>query len=116
MMEEGATRIFHFHSPRDPWDGRWHLVTYSIPESERDARDRLRQELAWLGFGMLTNALWISPHDYQLEVEQLAASLGIRSRIELFTARHDGFSDRAAIVSRCWDLSDINARYAAFVE
>lgn len=116
MMEEGAARIFHFHSPRDAWDGQWHLVTYSIPESEREARDHLRQELAWMGFGMLTNALWVSPHDYQREVEQLADSLGIRSRVELFTARHDGFSDQADIVARCWDLGRINVRYAAFVD
>ncbi len=116
MMEEGAARIFHFHAPRDPWDREWHLVTYSIPESEREARDRLRQELTWLGFGMLANALWISPHNYQREVEQLADSLGIRSRVELFTARHEGFSDQADIVARCWDLSHINARYAAFIE
>lgn len=116
MMEEGAARIFHFHSSRDAWDGQWHLVTYSIPENEREARDRLRQELAWMGFGMLTNALWVSPHDYHHEVEQLADSLGIHSRIELFTARHDGFSRQTDIVARCWDLSRINARYAAFID
>ncbi len=116
MMEEGAARIFHFHAPRDRWDGQWHLVTYSIPENEREARDRFRQELGWLGFGMLANALWISPHDFHQEIEQLAESLGIRSRVELFTAHHDGFSDQANIVARCWDLSRINARYAAFIE
>jgi phenylacetic acid degradation operon negative regulatory protein len=116
MMEEGAARIFSFHSPRDAWDGQWRLVTYSIPENEREARDRLREELAWLGFGMLTNALWISPHDCHREVEQLADSLGIRSRIELFTARHDGFSNQADIVVRCWELSRINARYVAFID
>ncbi len=116
MMEEGAVRIFQFHAPREAWDGKWRLVTYSIPENEREARDRLRQELTWMGFGMLTNALWISPHDYHRQVEQLAVSLGIRSRVELFTARHDGFSNQADIVARCWDLSRINARYAAFVD
>lgn len=116
MIEEGAARIFHFHSPRDQWDGQWHLVTYSIPEEEREARDRLRQELEWLGFGMLTAALWISPHDYRREVEQLATALGVRSRVEIFTARHDGFADVHAIVARCWDLPKINAHYAAFIE
>lgn len=116
MIEEGAARIFQFHTPREPWDGNWHLVTYSVPEREREARDRLREELSWLGFGMLTNALWISPHDFCQEVEALAATLGVRQRVELFSARHEGFSDSAEIVSRCWKLGNINARYAAFVD
>jgi phenylacetic acid degradation operon negative regulatory protein len=116
MIEEGAARIFHFQEPRERWDGQWHLVTYSVPESEREARDRLRQELGWMGFGMLTNALWISPHDFGEEVERLTQALGVRSRVEIFTARHDGFADQASIVGRCWNLPAINARYAAFVD
>ncbi len=116
IIEAGAARIFHAHSPRDTWDGQWRLVTYSIPESEREARDHLRRELEWMGFGMLTNALWISPHDYRREVEQLAESLGLCAHIEMFTARHDGFADPATIVARCWNLPAINARYAAFIE
>jgi phenylacetic acid degradation operon negative regulatory protein len=116
IIEEGAARIFHAHSPRDTWDGQWRLVTYSIPENAREARDRLRRELEWMGFGMLTNALWISPHDYRREVEDLANSLGLCDHIELFTARHEGFARAEAIVARCWNLPAINARYAAFIE
>jgi len=115
-IEEAATRIFHAHSPRDRWDGYWRLVNYSIPENERETRDRLRRELEWMGFGMLTNALWITPHDYRREVEQLADSLGLRARIEMFTARRDGFADPQAIVARCWNLPAINAQYTAFIE
>lgn len=115
-IEQAAERIFRFHGPRPPWDGQWHLVTYSFPETEREARDRLRQELTWMGFGMLTSALWVSPHNNARRVEALAESLGVRNRIEVFTACHEGFSDQSAIVSRCWDLPRINARYAAFVD
>jgi len=115
-IEDAAARIFHAHSPRDRWDGYWRLVNYSIPENAREARDRLRSELEWMGFGMLTNALWISPHDYRREVGELADSLGMRSRVEMFTARHDGFTDPQAIVARCWNLPAINARYADFIE
>ena len=116
MVEEGAARIFQFPSYQDGWDQQWHLITYSIPESEREARDRLRQELSWLGFGMLTNALWIAPHDHRAEIQARAGALGICSRIEIFTARHDGFSSPQSIVEHCWDLQSINARYAAFLK
>jgi phenylacetic acid degradation operon negative regulatory protein len=115
IIQAGASRIFQFPSKRAVWDGYWHLVTYSVPETERDSRDRLRHELEWMGFGMLSNALWISPNDHRQEIEQLSESLGVQSKIEMFTARHDGFSDPKAIVARCWDVPALNARYAAFV-
>lgn len=115
-IDKGAVRIFQFPSHGDTWDGHWHLITYSIPESEREARDRLRQELGWMGFGMLTNALWISPHNHDQEIAALGDSLGIRSRVEIFTARHNGFSTPQTIIQHCWDLKAINSRYAAFIK
>lgn len=115
IIQETAARIFQFPPNRGPWDGQWHLVTYSVPENEREARDRLRRELAWMGFGMLSNALWISPNDHRREIEHLSDSLGVRARIEIFIARHNGFSDPQTIVSRCWDLPTLNERYAAFI-
>ncbi len=116
LLDEGAARIFDFPVQREPWDGNWRLVTYTIPEISRDARDRLRRELGWMGFGMLTLALWISPYDHLREIETLADSLGVRACIETFTARHDGFTDPKMIVARCWNLQAINARYATFLQ
>lgn len=115
LLDEGAARIFHFQSPRDKWDGKWRLVAYSIPETQRDKRERLRRELGYLGFGPLTSALWISPHDLRAEVERLAESLGLKECLEFYTASHDGFSNRAALVARCWDLPSLNAQYAGFI-
>jgi len=116
LLDEGAARIFDFPAPRDPWDGQWHLVTYTIPEVSRDARDQLRRELEWMGFGMLTLALWISPYDHQKEIETLADSLDICACVEMFDARHKGFADAKTIVARCWDLKSINARYQTFIK
>lgn len=115
LLDEGAARIFHAHSPRDRWDGKWRLVAYSIPESQRDQRDRLRRELGYLGFGSLTSALWISPHDLCREVEQLAQALGVKPHVEFYTATHEGFSDCASLATQCWNLGGINALYAAFI-
>jgi DNA-binding transcriptional regulator PaaX len=33
------------------WDGTWNTVAYSIPEQKRQARNRLRLELNWMGCG-----------------------------------------------------------------
>ena len=115
LLDEGDVRIFDFPPHRDPLDGQWQLVTYTIPEVSREARDELRRELEWMGFGMLTLALWISQYDHRKEVETLADSLKVRNCIEIFSARHLGFTDSTNIVARCWDLQTINARYATFI-
>jgi phenylacetic acid degradation operon negative regulatory protein len=116
LLAEGAARIFHVHSSRDRWDGQWRLVAYSIPETQRDKREQLRRQLGYLGFGPLTSALWITPHDLRREVECLAVELDIKPYVEFYTATHDGFSNAASLVAKCWDLPAINAQYAAFIE
>lgn len=116
LLDEGAARIFQIDSLHAPWDGKWRLVAYSIPESHREKRERLRRELGYLGFGPLTSALWISPHDLRAQVEHLADQLDLNGHLEFYTATHDGFSDQHALVARAWDLPRINAQYAAFIE
>jgi phenylacetic acid degradation operon negative regulatory protein len=113
LLEEGAQRIFN---PRhDPWDGQWYLLTYSIPESKRSLRRRLRQQLLWLGFGALHQATWISPRDLRREVERVVYSLNIDPYVEFFTAKHRGFSTDREIVAQCWNLKQLNDYYAGFI-
>ena len=61
LLEEGERRIFERKS--NGWNGYWSVVVYFIPEEKRKARDTLRQELIWMGYGPLSTATWISPHD-----------------------------------------------------
>src|ERR1700687_2962035 len=51
LIEEGTQRIYQ---PRKSgWHGSWCVLTYTIPEARRAHRDRLRKQLAGLGFGSL---------------------------------------------------------------
>lgn len=115
LLEEGEARIYH--PPQDEeWDGEWTLIAYSIPESLRQLRDRLRVRLTWLGFGSLGNGLWISPHDVRERVAAIAGELDVRPYLEVFRGAHLGDSDAGRLVSQCWDLGSINTRYEAFVD
>jgi phenylacetic acid degradation operon negative regulatory protein len=113
LLEEGAQRIFQPRS--DPWDGRWHLLTYSIPESKRALRRKLCNRLHWLGFGALHQTTWISARDLRDEVERVVDTLKIRPYVQLFSAEHHGFSSDEEIVARCWDLKQLNDYYAGFI-
>ncbi len=113
LLAEGARRIYQ---PRqDAWDGKWYLLTYSIPELQRHRRDRLRQRLTWLGFGRLGPAVWISPRDLKKEVTQVAEGLGISGQIDLFMGKYLGLSQSRELVHRCWDMKQLNRAYLDFI-
>ena len=113
LLAKGTQRIFV--RKNNQWDGSWNIVIYSVPELRREARDRLRLELSWMGYGPLSNATWISPYDLTKEVEDLAERLQIKECIRVFQAKHQDFTDPKKIVSRCWDLNRIHKRYADFI-
>lgn len=114
LLEEGAQRIFF---PRhDPWNGCWNIVTYSIPEPQGRKRDRLRKRLRWLGFGRLAPGTWISPRDRCAEVRQVVDRLKLHDCVECFSGEYRGFGDNRTLVQRSWDLAQMNAAYAAFIE
>ncbi len=115
LFAAGAQRIFEPPRHNVPWDGQWRLLSYSIPERQRRLRNKLRNELTWLGYGPLNNGLWITPHDRCQEVQRVLDALGIRERVEVFEARHIGFTNGRDLVHRCWDLKRLNEKYAAFI-
>jgi phenylacetic acid degradation operon negative regulatory protein len=114
LLSKGTQRIFERKT--EQWDGRWSVVTYSIPETMRAARDRLRIELGWMGYGSLSEATWISPYDQTAEVELLARRIGVREHIYSFLVRLNGETKAGDIVARCWDLRKIHQKYASFIE
>jgi phenylacetic acid degradation operon negative regulatory protein len=115
LLEEGEARIYR-PSRAAEWDGEWTLLAYSIPEELRPLRDRLRVRLSWLGFGSLGNGLWLSPHDVTTRVRAIGEELGVVAHLQLFRGRHVGFAPQASLVTQCWDLPAINARYESFIE
>jgi len=115
LLEAGEAKIFH-PAWAEPWDGQWLLLAYSIPEDRRHLRDRLRDRLAWLGFGSLGNGLWISPHDAVADVEELARAMKLTKRLVCFRGAAVGPTDTDRLVATCWDLPAINRRYENFIK
>jgi phenylacetic acid degradation operon negative regulatory protein len=114
LLTEGARRIFKRKTTK--WDGNWNIVTYSIPEKTRETRDIFRRELAWLGYGPLSEATWVSPYDMTKEVNELAEKLNIRNCVQIFSAKQGGSAHPTSIINWCWDLDKIHEKYRDFVE
>ncbi|MDL1896592.1 phenylacetic acid degradation operon negative regulatory protein PaaX [Anaerolineae bacterium CFX7] len=115
VVQEGTARIFDAPQAAEPWNHCWHLVTYFIPEEHRSARDQFRRELGWLGYGMLTQTVWVSPRHQTSAVQALAARLDIQNFVQTFHASSEGFLAPAELVTRCWDLGGLNLDYANFI-
>jgi phenylacetic acid degradation operon negative regulatory protein len=112
MLDEGRSRIFE----RDvrSWDGQWHMVIYSVPETDRALRDEVRKELTWLGFGPLASSTWISPRD---RLSLVAERFGDdpRLRLDLLSCRSSGLPHDREMAARCWDLDTLNGDYTQFL-
>jgi phenylacetic acid degradation operon negative regulatory protein len=113
LIDEGTRRIYK--PRRRPWDGRWSLLTYSIPEARRAARDRIRRQLAWLGFGALGGGTYVSPRRVVEDTLLLLRAHGADRFARIFTAHLSGPGADADLVRQCWNLEIIARRYGAFV-
>lgn len=118
LTERGADRIAslipRIYGPILEWDGSWRLLAYTVPEKHRERRDRLRKELAVLGWAPLAASLWISPNNALPAARAAATSSAIDANIALFEGGYRGpLSDRE-LVERCWDLPTIAAAYDDF--
>jgi phenylacetic acid degradation operon negative regulatory protein len=113
LIVEGIGRIYGQH--RAGWDGRWLLVSYSLPERRRDQRDRLRQGLSFLGFGALGNGLFVSPHDLRKQVHELIRRYAVPEHVTMHRGTLEWPTDAAGVVARAWNLGELEGRYSEFV-
>lgn len=102
-LSEAAARIYR--SAPEPWDGRWRLVFLDAPR-HRGERERLRQELTYLGFGEHAPGVWLCPFD-RPEVDHVVARAGGR-------ARHAVAVDLDPDPVGAWDLTTLATAYAAW--
>ncbi|OJV95275.1 MAG: hypothetical protein BGO39_25060 [Chloroflexi bacterium 54-19] len=113
-VDEAATRIYRLRPER--WNGSWLLLTYTIPEEQRAARDQLRADLAWWGFGTLSPGTWLSPHSLSPALAARLASPEFSPYVDYFQARYTGPNTNAALVLKGWRLEEVFARYNLFLE
>jgi phenylacetic acid degradation operon negative regulatory protein len=101
---EATERIYG--DPAQEGSGRWTLIV--PPPMPAAERRKLRQELAWQGFGELGNGVFAHP---ELPARKLAWPDGAL----VFEADLASPTAPAALVKLGWDLDDLGRRYRRFV-
>lgn len=109
-LDEAAERIYRAE-PRD-WDGRWRLLTWTFEEEHRAARDALRRELGWLGYGTVGTSTYCCPWDRD-RLGVALAKHGAHGSVDTFTADYDG--DDAELAARAYDLSALRDLHEQFL-
>jgi len=114
ILDEGDRRIFARRRAA-AGDG-WLLAVFSVPESERHQRHRLRSRLAWLGFGTVSAGVWIAPGHLLGETRDVLRRHGLDRYVELFCGSHAAFAPTAERVPQWWDLPRMRGLYADFID
>lgn len=117
LLSEGAARIYGHGTGREPWDGRWLVLVVSVPEAQRALRHQLRTQLAWAGLGSPAPGVWVCPDASRVdEAHRALVDVGLDdAALVVVGGTHGGLSD-AELVAQAWDLREVEARYAEFVE
>ncbi|RPF21878.1 PaaX family transcriptional regulator [Myceligenerans xiligouense] len=116
VLREARGRVLA-DEPFAPVGTGWTLVTFSVPESQRDLRHRVRATLTWSGFGLLRDGLWIAPGEVDV-ASALRPLDGGLADVELSAFRAyeiEGFSATRAVRS-AWRLDEIRAHHLGFLE
>ncbi|UVJ41458.1 PaaX family transcriptional regulator C-terminal domain-containing protein [Arthrobacter sp. CJ23] len=114
MLARGDRRIFNPRSMSAA--DRWCLVSFSIPETEREKRHQLRRRLHWIGCGTVAAGLWICPDPLRGEVEEILDDLSLRGMATLFVTDTPlvGGSMQDAAAS-WWDLDAVAGLHRDFI-
>ncbi|GAA0947375.1 PaaX family transcriptional regulator C-terminal domain-containing protein [Pseudonocardia zijingensis] len=103
-------------APFEHPDGEWTLLCYSMPESRRDLRHRVRATLTWAGFGGLRDGVWIAPGT--VDVAAVLADAGLDEVAELaewFAASPMSAVRVAHFIRRAWPVDEIRERHEEFI-
>lgn len=114
LLADGARRLYHTDPVRTDWDGTWTLLAFSLPESRRTDRHRLRVRLAWVGFGALRDGLWVAPGT--VDVPAVIADLGVTEDVHVFAGPAVPPVRLDAMIAETWDLTTIAEGYRAFLQ
>lgn len=114
ILQEGRERVQApepFHQSSEDWT----LLSFSLPETQRDIRNRLRSRLTWAGFGCLRDGLWIAPGRVDLDsITTVGAEVG-GLQIDGFVASPTPGTDVSRFVRRAWDLDALRWEHEEFL-
>jgi phenylacetic acid degradation operon negative regulatory protein len=109
---EATQRIYA--APPDSWNGQWTLII--IPPSLKKARERLREELSWLGFGELTPGVFGHPAHNDDAIRTRLTEIDPSGRLIVIQRAMVTQTSDAQLAALGWDFGELARRYSRFIK
>ena len=112
-FNQATNRIYSMPTTR--WNGEWTLLLTNTLDS--GARETLRKECGWLGFGALSSGMLAHPAPQTGELDATLARLGVADAVVVLRGSTlKGKATMRELTRDCWQLDDLDRRYRDFVE
>jgi phenylacetic acid degradation operon negative regulatory protein len=111
--EKSARRIYA--AQPFAWDEHWTLVVPAFADLEQ--RDRLKRELSWLGFSILTNGVLAHPCANQVSLAETVQELGLGNQVIVMRANTEQVASETVLkrlMQQSWALDELALRYQEF--
>ncbi len=115
-VQHAGKRIYEFSSA--PWDGYWTLV-FIDAKWKLSARQKLRRELLWDGFGQLAPNIFAHPRADQQSLTEIALACQAEGHIALMKASSLELYSRKPLIDlmqQTFDLSHIDTAWTQFIK
>jgi phenylacetic acid degradation operon negative regulatory protein len=99
-----------FRFLKHTWDKKWRVISYEIPESKREIRDRLRREMQGWGLGPWHRSFWLTPHPIIPELNKLVSGRIEEQYIQAFESDHV-FGDKNVLIEKVWGKTQLDKKY-----
>lgn len=76
-----------------PWDGKWRIIFFDVPEKKRRLRDELRSMIRTIGFREFQKSIWVYPHKVPMFLSDILFEEHIKHYTRLITTDKIEYDD-----------------------
>jgi phenylacetic acid degradation operon negative regulatory protein len=99
-----------------PWDGKWRLFTYDLPEKQRSDRVMIWRMLHAHKLGLLQRSVWVWPHSVEPILHRISQASGIPECLCGFLCDRLFLCTDRELVAASWDFGSIHQCHREYLQ
>jgi len=111
LGQNKVKRDFSITNLTKRWNKHWVIVIFDIEEKSKAVRERFRNKLKSLGFGMLQKSIWISPLPIGKDMKEVIESIGLSKDAFVMEVSGFLFGSPKELVRKVWQLDKWEEEY-----